>query len=247
MLVNPRPWCCIGDFNVVIGAHECKSSTLPVRLPIEEFKHFIEVGNLISLPTRGVDFTWSNRRRGVALTEKKLDISLCNEDWFHAWNQVSCCSFPRLSSDHHPIMLCSSSSDFIRKSTFRFHKMWLHNLDCKRVVSEAWRIVVHGCPMFVLSHEPRMLKKDLRHWNIHVFGDVHQRVKNAYNAVEVIQMCINESGLDAELLNQENMAQNDLLQALMVEETFWMEKAILNWHLHGDMNTSFFHKVTKIR
>ncbi|KAE9594337.1 hypothetical protein Lalb_Chr18g0052741 [Lupinus albus] len=125
--------------------------------------------------------------------------------------------------------------------------MWLHNLDCRRVVSEAWRVVVHGCPMFVLSHKLRMLKKDLRHWNIHVFGDVHQRVKNAYNAVEVIQTFINESGLDAELLNQENMAQNDLLQALMVEETFWMEKTRLNWHLHGDRNTSFFHKVTKRR
>ncbi|KAF1891085.1 hypothetical protein Lal_00001224 [Lupinus albus] len=247
MLVNPGPWCCIGNFNVVIGAHECRSSTLPARLPIEEFKHFIEVGNLISLPTRGVDFTWSNRRRGVALTEKRLDISLCNEDWLHAWNQVSCCSLPRLSSDHHPIMFCSSSSDSIRKSAFRFHKMWLHNLDCRRVVSEAWRVVVHGCPMFVLSHKLRMLKKDLRHWNIHVFGDVHQRVKNAYNAVEVIQTFINESGLDAELLNQENMAQNDLLQALMVEETFWMEKTRLNWHLHGDRNTSFFHKVTKRR
>ncbi|KAF1880119.1 hypothetical protein Lal_00022248 [Lupinus albus] len=42
MLVNIGPWCCIGDFNVVIGAHECRSSTPPVRLPIEEFKHFIE-------------------------------------------------------------------------------------------------------------------------------------------------------------------------------------------------------------
>ncbi|KAF1876701.1 hypothetical protein Lal_00031513 [Lupinus albus] len=203
-----------------------KESNLPVRVGTKTILNENN-GNLINLPTRGVDFTWSNRRRGVALTEKRLDKSLCNEDWLIAWKQVSCCSLPRLPFDHHHLMLCSSSTDSIIKSSFRLHKMWLHNLDCKRVVSEAWRVVVHGCPMFVLSQKLRMLKKDLRYLNINVFGDVHQRVKNAYNAVEVIQLCINESGSDAKLLTQENLAQKDLLQDLIMKDTFLMEKARL--------------------
>ncbi|KAF1877242.1 hypothetical protein Lal_00012013 [Lupinus albus] len=45
----------------------------------------------------------------------------------------------------------------------------------------------------------------------------------------------------------ENLAQNELLQALAVEEDFWREKARVNWQVGGDRNTRFFHKVTKIR
>ncbi|KAF1890286.1 hypothetical protein Lal_00013539 [Lupinus albus] len=51
---------------------------------------------------------------------------------------------------------------------------------------------------------------------------------------------------DQELLLQENLAQNELLQALVVEEDFWREKTRVNWQVGGDRNTSFFHKVTKI-
>ncbi|KAF1898841.1 hypothetical protein Lal_00018961 [Lupinus albus] len=46
-----------GDFNVVLGAHECRGPNLPPRLPSEEFELFTDAGILIHLPTRGVDYT----------------------------------------------------------------------------------------------------------------------------------------------------------------------------------------------
>ena len=48
-------------------------------------------------------------------------------------------------------------------------------------------------------------------------------------------------------MNEEKGAQMDLDQALNKQETFWKEKARLNWHVNGDRNTSFFHRVTKIK
>ncbi|XP_019451698.1 PREDICTED: uncharacterized protein LOC109353792 [Lupinus angustifolius] len=132
MDANPDPWCCIGDFNVVLGAHECRSARLPAKTPCLEFKSFSDSAGLLHLNTLGAQFTWTNKKRGNALTEKRLDRALCNEDWLTCWNQ-------------------------------------------------------------------------------------------------------------------ENKAQKDLLDALMTEEIFWKEKARVKWFTQGDRNTSFFHKVTKIR
>jgi hypothetical protein len=64
------PWSFIGDFNVIMGAHEHRGRFNPARLPIEEFQAWSESFNLIHLPTRGADFTWNNGR-GVIDTLKK--------------------------------------------------------------------------------------------------------------------------------------------------------------------------------
>ncbi|XP_019447216.1 PREDICTED: uncharacterized protein LOC109350434 [Lupinus angustifolius] len=177
----PGPWCCIGDFNVVLGAHECISLRL------------------------------------------------------------------RVASDHFPLLFSSNNQVQTRKSSFKFHKMWLLNSDCRRVIAEAWNAQVVGCPMYVLSTKLKNLKKELIIWNQNVFGNVHQRVLAAKANVVTIQNCINDHGPENSLVVEEALAQSELMDALIVEESFWMEKAKINWHTMGDRNTSFFHKVTKIR
>ncbi|XP_019435508.1 PREDICTED: uncharacterized protein LOC109342010 [Lupinus angustifolius] len=247
MDANPGPWCCIGDSNVVLGAHECRSARLPAKTPCLEFKSFSDSAGLLHLNTLGAQFTWTKKRRGNVLTEKRLARALCNEDWLSCWNQVSCGTLPRLTSDHHPLLLQSTIHSQARISCFKFHKMWISHQDCRRLVEDSWRIKVYGCPMFVLSQKLRHLKRDLKSWNINVFGNVHLKVNNAKACVETIRNCINILGPSSELLDQEDKAQKDLLDALMIEEIFWKEKARVKWFTQGDRNTSFFHKVTKIR
>ncbi|KAF1892225.1 hypothetical protein Lal_00036586 [Lupinus albus] len=240
------PWCCIGDFNVVLGAHECRGSNLPPRLPSDEFKLFIDAGSLVHLVTRGSDFTWTNRRVGVGKTEKRLDRCIANEEWMTTWNQLSCSTLPRIASDHHSLLLCFNMG-VTPRSSFKFHKMWLSHPDCQRLVSEVWRGDVVGCPMFVLSQKLRILKNEFKVWNVQVFGNIQERVKQAMSNVAAIQDVINYFGSDEDLLHQEFLAQSELLQALVVEEVLWKGKARINWQTEGDRNTSFFHKITKIR
>ncbi|XP_019457612.1 PREDICTED: uncharacterized protein LOC109357999 [Lupinus angustifolius] len=119
--------------------------------------------------------------------------------------------------------------------------------DCIRVIEESWRARVYRCPMFILASKLKWLKTVLKVWNVNVFGNVRQRVKNALNDVQTIQNCINELGQDNDYLDQKVLAQRNLLNALNMEEEFWKEKAIVNGHINGDRNTSFFHRVTQIR
>ncbi|KAF1883955.1 hypothetical protein Lal_00012915 [Lupinus albus] len=158
----------------------------------------------------------------------------------NSWNQLSCSTLPRIASDHHPLLLCFDLGG-IPRSSFKFQKMWLSHPDCQRLVSEVWKEELVGCPMFVLSQKLRNLKKEFKTWNVQV------RVKQAMSNVAAIQDAISSSGSDDDLLNQEHLAQGELLQALVVEEEFWRGKARINWQMDGDRNTSFFHKITKIR
>jgi len=49
------------------------------------------------------------------------------------------------------------------------------------------------------------------------------------------------------LLEQEKNAQINLENALNLEETFWKEKAKVKWHIEGDRNTAYFHRLAKIK
>ncbi|XP_019435927.1 PREDICTED: uncharacterized protein LOC109342391 [Lupinus angustifolius] len=125
--------------------------------------------------------------------------------------------------------------------------MWLKHPDCNRAIEESWRGRVYGFPMFILASKLKRLKTVLKVWNVNVFGNVHQKVQAALNEVQTIQNCINDLGQDNDYLDQEVMAQRNLLNALNMEEEFWKEKVRVNWHNNGDRNTSFFHRVTKVR
>ncbi|XP_019431608.1 PREDICTED: uncharacterized protein LOC109338759 [Lupinus angustifolius] len=243
----PGPWCFIGDFNAVVGANKCRSSRVLARIPSEEFKVFIENANLLHLPTRGASFTWSNRRTGSALTEKRLDRSLCNETWLNLWSQVSWQTLPRSSYDHHPLLFSAYPGSPPLFTPFKFQKMWLLHLDRRRVISEAWRANFSSGPMYILSHKLKLLKKDLRTWNKRVFGNIHHKFNNALSNVDLIQTYIVDIGPNPELLEQEDQAQKALFHDLGIEEVFWKEKYRINCHIHGDINTKFFHRVTKIR
>lgn len=73
---NTGPWCCIGDFNCILGAHEQRGARLPLRIACDEFQTWTDAGNLTHLNTSGAEFTWSNGRRGQ-LTQKEGLI-----EWF---------------------------------------------------------------------------------------------------------------------------------------------------------------------
>ncbi|XP_019435941.1 PREDICTED: uncharacterized protein LOC109342405 [Lupinus angustifolius] len=62
------------------------------------------------------------------------------------------------------------------------------------------------------SEKLKRLKKELKHWNYNVFGNIHQMVKMAKANMDTIQSSINEFGTDEALLDQEALAQNELLK-----------------------------------
>ena len=76
----------------------------------------------------------------------------------------------RLCSDHFPIVLEGGS--FQRGSRpFRFENMWLKDEGFVDRVRSWWESYqLQGAPSFVLANKLKLLKNDLKRWNVEVFG-----------------------------------------------------------------------------
>ncbi|KAL6180078.1 hypothetical protein ACLB2K_046746 [Fragaria x ananassa] len=65
------PWVVFGDFNCVFGAHEKRGGSPPNATSCREFQQMCTSCDLIDIPTKGLAFTWTNRR-----VEEQLDRAL---------------------------------------------------------------------------------------------------------------------------------------------------------------------------
>jgi hypothetical protein len=208
------PWCSIGDFNSILGSHENRGNISPARIPMEEFYNWSDTNNLYHIPTRGVQFTWSNGRGRARHTERRLDRAICNQSWLDHCESLTISTLTRHKSDHFPILLEFKTSSISKATPFRFMKMWLLHDDCKRIVNETWNETVVGTPMFVLSQKLKALKLKLKDWNHNIFGNVHVIVKEAENKLAEIQELLDIQGINDDLLEQQKIAHINFEDAL---------------------------------
>jgi exonuclease III len=241
------PWCFLGDFNVILGAHEHRGRFSPARLPMVEFQEWTDSFNLFHLPTRGAEFTWNNGRGGSRYTEKRLDRAVCNQLWLDNCCVTSVSTLIKHKSDHYPLLLDFQLTSTSFVSNFKFMRMWSLHPDCRNLILDSWNIVVVGCPMFILSEKLKMLKDKLKVWNKSCFENVNDAVSSAEQKLNHIQEQIQHLGPSDVLLADEKIAHTVLEEALCRQEAFWQEKAKLNWHLEGDRNTKYFHRLAKIK
>jgi hypothetical protein len=241
------PWSFIGDFNTILGAHEYRGNCLPASIPMTDFQSWTNSLNLIHLHTHGAFFTWANGRRGRHYTQKRLDRVICTQDWIDACNSVNVSTLTKDKSDHFPLLFEFSNLSSRIASPFKFLKMWTAHHDCSDIVRNSWNTLVAGGPMFVLCQKLNRLKLKLKQWNKETFGNIHANVKTATSQVDQIQMMIDLNGASDSLLDQEKSALINLENVLHMEELFWSEKAKVKWHIEGDRNTAYFHRIAKIR
>ncbi|XP_058749874.1 uncharacterized protein LOC131622872 [Vicia villosa] len=233
----PNLWCF----------YEYRGNNSPSKTPITDFFNWSDTNHFIHLPTLGNLFTWCNCRRGRHRTEKRLDRVICNMELIDVCRFAVCNTLPKIKSDHYPILYSINFDDIPFKSQFKFHSMWTKNEDCIKIVEDAWKVKVYGCPMFVLDKKLKILKARLKDWNRNSFGNVHKNVAMAEKDLKDVQTNIALQGYTDSLQDLETKAQHAMESALNMEEDFWKEKSKINRTLHGDRNTKFYHTYAKIR
>ncbi|GAU31405.1 hypothetical protein TSUD_370540 [Trifolium subterraneum] len=223
------PWCFIGDFNVILGAHEHRGRFSPARTPMLEFQNWTDTFNLIHLPTRGAEFTWNNGRGGSRHTEKRLDRAICNQAWLDLCSVSSVSTLIKQKSDHFPLLLEAQVTSVQIVSQFKFMKMWSLHPDCQRIVKESWQNNVLGCPMFILTKKLKLLKEKLKSWNKECFGNVHNLVTDSEQKLHEIQSLIQQNGHSDILLQEERNASKLYEETLnMQEDSLLAEEVIPN-------------------
>jgi hypothetical protein len=194
-----------------------------------------------------MQFTWANGREGRRHTERRLDRVICNQNWLNVCNSLNVSTLVKHKSDHFPLLLEFDNSTHSFASQFKFMQMWTHHKDCHRVIQEVWNTNIVGCHMFILSQKLKILKQKLRVWNKTVFGNVQNMVKVAEQNIAHLQSVMDANGITDSLMEQHKDAQFQLENALQIEEEYWREKSKVAWHLNGDRNTKYYHRLTKIK
>jgi hypothetical protein len=241
------PWIFVGDFNVVLGAHEKQGRRPPPRISCEDFISWTNAYSLSHLPTTGVQLSWNNGRLRGDYVAQRLDRTICNMHGFNLWQTVSCCTLVRHASDHHPLLISNENSVQHHALPFKFFKAWLAHDDCSRLVLETWQQPAVGSPMSCLQQKLKRLKRAFKEWNKVTFGNIHSQVSVAIDEVTRLQNIIDSGSITDEIVAQDYHAQLILSQALLQHDQFWKEKARVQHFMNGDRNTSYFHRVARVK
>jgi hypothetical protein len=200
------PWCFIGDFNTIIGAREHQGYCNLARPPIIDFQQWTDTNDLFHIPTKGVVYTWDNKRYGHMHIKRRLDRAICNHDIIDSCSSISCMTLIKHTSDHYPLLLDIKTEAHPFASSFKFMNMWSLHKDCRPLIEQCWNESVVGCPMMRLNTKLKNLKSKLKTWNKEVYGNIHEHVNLDETDLQHIQNLINTNGHTDILLNQEKKA-----------------------------------------
>lgn len=98
-------------------------------------------------------------------------------------------------------------------------------------------------PTTTLYLKLKSIRKMLKAWNHHVFGNVHVNLSAAEDVVLKAEHAYDlhpSSGNSASL----DEAKNFLSRSLLQHECFWRQKSRVKWLAKGNRNTKFFHSTS---
>ncbi|KAL8542710.1 hypothetical protein ACS0TY_003548 [Phlomoides rotata] len=118
----------------------------------------------------------------------RLDRFLVNDDFLDLWHATSATVLPRVSSDHHPILLKLHASAGHNSRPFCFQQIWTTHSSFLPMVSASWSLhVMTTNPMQRVTQKLKRLKITLKAWNRDTFRNVYVVMEEAAEALNSIQ------------------------------------------------------------
>ena len=102
---------------------------------------------------------------------------------------------------------------------------------------------VLGAPSFVLANKLKLLKIDLKKWNVEVFGNGEDRVRNLWKDLSDLEMTEESRVLLEEERLELERVRGKLEKVTLMEEICRRQKSRVLCIRGGDRNTKFFHCV----
>ena len=97
--------------------------------------------------------------------------------------------------------------------------MWLKDEGFVDRVWSWWDFYrVHGATSFILANKLKLLKNDLKIWNVEVFGHVEARIKKLWKDLNALENMEESQGLSTEERVEMGRIRDELEKATLLEE-----------------------------
>lgn len=234
------PWAVLGDFNDIASSHEKFGGGIKDPKSALNFIELINECKLKSIASKGVKFTWSNKRLSGANVQENIDRVLANLEWFEKVPNCVVQNLPMVGSDHCHIVLQHSVKEKRATTSFKFELFWSEEKECNEAVKENWKTNRTGSFSFKLMKKLKTCKNGLLEWSRAFFPNSAKEIEKVMQKLVELQNVV----LTKEVKNQIKECEEQLEVLWKRDEQFWFQRSIIKWLIRGDRNTRFFHQRT---
>ncbi|EOY02242.1 Uncharacterized protein TCM_016767 [Theobroma cacao] len=229
------PWMVGGDFNSIVSTVERLNGAAPHVGSMEDFASTLFDCGLVDAGFEGNSFTWTNNHMF-----QRLDRVVYNPEWAQCFSSTRVQHLNLDGSDHCPLLISCNTASQKGPSTFRFLHAWTKHHDFLPFITKSWQTPLQGSGLSTFWFKQQRLKRDLKWWNKHIFGDIFEKLRLAEEEAKKreIEFQHNPSLTNRNLMHK---AYTKLNRQLSIEELFWQQKFSVKWLVEGESNTKFFH------
>ncbi|XP_022042027.1 uncharacterized protein LOC110944682 [Helianthus annuus] len=232
-------WVMMGDFNDVRDASEHMNSEF-VAANAEAFNQFILSAGLVEYNMGGGNFTYiSDNGRKLS----KLDRFLVCLGFRERWPNASVIALAREVSDHRPIVLSTTQSEF-GHIPFRFFNSWFeYSGFLDYVLQKCGEFNFSGPEDLALAIKLRWLKNIIKTW-LKVEKDSREGIYGGKKKwLEYIENMAEERMLEEDELAERMECRNYVAEFDRIKQLDLRQKSRAKWAIDGDENSGFFHLV----
>ncbi|PWA65154.1 hypothetical protein CTI12_AA306500 [Artemisia annua] len=231
------PFLVIGDFNLIGQVNDKQGGSSNISGRIEEFQEFMYSAELFEIPSKGLAYTWDNKRIDWANVRERIDQALGNDLLLEAFPYQSLTHLPLIGSDHSPLLYQTCSGHKKKRKKFKFESMWTLENSCEDVIGDSWSTSNLKNEIECLRQNLTSCAAALSSWSRGHFGNNRKIIGEITKELAYLQSLppTNENG------SRQRLLFSKLEQTWLREEMFWHQRSRVNWIKYGDQNSRFFH------